>query len=206
MPDLTKFKMKQIAIKNWWIITLKGLITFLIGILTLTLPIEQWIYSARVFGLIILITGLSLVLISFPIRKYNDRSWRLTEGFIDTIIGINILAFPKITPGIFISVLTIWISFMGIIQIMNGYRLRSLFHHWWFLIFNGTLAIGFAVIIFSYPLLETLTKMILIGLQLIVFGGFLVISSLYLKRMIDDIRTEIPRKEGEEGNQELSYY
>jgi uncharacterized membrane protein HdeD (DUF308 family) len=121
-------------------------------------------------------------------------------------MGLIIISFPRISIDVFISLLSIWISFMGILQISNAYRLRGLFNHYWILIFNGILAICYAGFVFSQPIYGFVTMAILIALQTIVFGGFLIIGSFYIRKIFQDIDTEIPHKVGDEANQELSYY
>ena len=193
------------VMKNWWMLTIKGLITFIFGLITISAPISAIPIFSRLFGLLIIVSGISLTLLSFRIKD-KDRNWRLTEGFIDLIIGLIIISFSGMTTSIFLSLVAIWISFMGILQISNGYRLRGLFNHYWILIFNGFLAIAFASIIFTHSFHGIMTMVILIGLQASVFGSFLTIISMYIRKILNDIDTEIPHKAGEEANQELSYY
>ncbi len=195
----------NVIMKNWWMLTIKGLITFVFGLITISAPISVLPIISQIFGLLIILSGISLTLLSFKIKD-RDRNWRLTEGFIDMIIGLIIISFSGMTSSIFLSLTAIWISFMGILQISNGYRLRGLFNHYWILIFNGILAIAFATIIFTHTYHGIMTLVILIGLQASVFGSFMTITSMYIRKILNDIDTEIPHKAGEEGNQELSYY
>lgn len=192
-------------LKNWWILTIKGLITFIFGLITISAPISVLPIFSQLFGILIISSGIFLTLSSFRIKD-KDRNWRLTEGFIDLIIGLIIISFSGMTSSIFLSLIAIWISFMGILQISNGYRLRGLFNHYWILIFNGVLAIAFASIIFTHSFHGIMTLVILIGLQASVFGSFMTIISMYIRKILNDIDTEIPHKAGEEANQELSYY
>jgi uncharacterized membrane protein HdeD (DUF308 family) len=191
--------------KNWWMLTIKGLITFLFGLITISAPIDALPIFSQLFGILIILSGIFLTISSFRIKD-RDRNWRITEGFIDLVIGLIIISFSGMTSSIFLSLVAIWISFMGILQISNGYRLRGLFNHYWILIFNGVLAIAFASIIFTHSFHGIMTLVVLIGLQASVFGSFLTIISMYIRKILNDIDTEIPHKAGEEANQELSYY
>jgi len=193
------------ALKNWWILTIKGLITFLFGLMAISAPVSGTTILIQMFGFLLILSGLLLSYLSFRIKD-RDSSWRLTEGFIDLIFGLILISLSELTPAIFLSLVAIWISFMGILQISNGYRLRGLLNHYWLLIFNGVLAIAFATMVFTQPYHRVLTMVVLIGLQASVFGSFLMIISMYVRRIFNDINIEIPHKEGEEANQELSYY
>ena len=194
-------------LKNWWMLTIKGLITFTVGLLVISVQPDNLMFISGIFAILLLINGTGMILLSIlNKRKFHDREWRLTEGFIDLIIGLIIISFSNLDPAIFIALVTIWISFMGILQVSSGYRMRGLFNHYWILIFNGLLAIGFTAMIYTRPVYELLTMIILIGLQALVFGSFLIISSIYIRKVFQDINIEIPHKVGEDANQELSYY
>jgi uncharacterized membrane protein HdeD (DUF308 family) len=194
-------------LKNWWVLTIKGLLTFTFGIAAVATPISTVLFFSRVFGILMIMSGIMMVMLSQKgNKKYDDHNWKLTEGFIDLILGLIIVSYPEISAAVFISLISIWISFMGILQIFNGYRLRGLYNHYWILMFNGILALAFMVFIITQPLFGIVTLIILLGLQAIVFGGFLIISSFYIRKIFRDLNTEIPHKFGEEANQELSYY
>ena len=116
-----------------------------------------------------------------------------------------ILADPISSVTGFLTYIMIWISILGLLQIYNGYRMRSSLNHWWILMLNVILAVSFAVFIFTQSF-ESLTVALMIGIQIIVFGSFLIISSIKLKQIINEIRIEIPAIKGEVGNQELFFY
>jgi uncharacterized membrane protein HdeD (DUF308 family) len=194
-------------LKNWWILTIKGVITLVFGLLALVTQVTTMIVFTRIFAIFLLLSGILMIIITVKEKNnFHDRSWRLTEGFIDLIIGLIIVSFIDISTTIFLSLIAIWISCMGILQLSSGYRMRGLFNHYWILIFNGILAIAFAVLVFSQPIRGIVTLMVLIGLYATVFGGFLIISSVYIRKIFKDIDIEIPNKIGEDANQELSYY
>jgi uncharacterized membrane protein HdeD (DUF308 family) len=198
--------MVSYKMKNWWILTLKGVFTLGISILALRLPYDSFSYLIRVTGVILIISGFTLVLSSIVRHYLIDRKWNITEGFLDIVIATILLSFQEITPSIFILMIAIWMSFIGILQIVNKYRLQSLFHHWGFLILNGVLAVTFAIFLFRFPSYGMITRIVLIGLQSGILIGFLLVSSYHIKKLLEDIKIDIPHKEGEEGNQELTYY
>jgi uncharacterized membrane protein HdeD (DUF308 family) len=111
-----------------------------------------------------------------------------------------------VIPADFLVVATTWLTLTGMLQVTNAYRLRSLFHHWKVLMLNGILAIIFSCTIIITPYERNLNKIIVMMLLGLTFIVFLIISSLYLRKLVEDIALEIPSKPGEAGNQELSYY
>lgn len=198
--------MNRFHLKNWWILTIKGLATFGFVLAATWTPTYSLPALISVCGILLLISG-GLMIVSSILQKLRmDRAWILTEGFLDIVVGTILLSFHELSAGIFISMIAIWISFIGIIQIANKYRLNSLFNHWGFLLFNGFMAILFAFFLLQVPLEGMITRSILIGLQSGILIGFLVVSSCHVKKLLSDIQIDIPHKEGEEGNQELTYF
>jgi uncharacterized membrane protein HdeD (DUF308 family) len=195
--------MKQFYLKNWWTLTIKGLLTIIFGILAIMNPLGSLNPVITFFGISLLVSGTMLLTTALIRKVRRDRAWNLTEGFLDIMVATISLSLNEVSSGLFLTILAIWISFIGILQITNRYRLNGLFNHWWYLIFNGILAIIFASMIFTFPMQG---RGILIILQVGILIGFILVSSIHVKKLMEDIRIDIPRKEGEEGNQELSYY
>ena len=198
--------MGKYNLKNWWILTIKGILTLSFVAMAMLLPVDSLLMVKSILGILLLISGIMLVTSSIIQKIMKDRAWILTEGFLDIVIGTIMLSLQAFTQEMFISMIAIWISFIGILQIGNKYRLNSLFNHWGFLLFNGLLAIIFAFSLFNMPLQSIVTRVVLIGLQSGVLIGFLVVSSYHVRKLLADIQIDIPQKEGEEGNQELTYF
>ena len=198
--------MKELIFKNWSIITIKGIIAVIFGLVAILLSEGAVVYAIKTFGAILLISGLLMFGLTLLVKNKKDQICSIMEGGIDILMGILIISGPNITSTYFLALIMIWISIMGLLQIYDGYRIRNLLNHWWILMFNGFLAVLFAVLVFSQSFNSGLTLAILIGLQALVLGSFLIISSIKLKQLVDEIRIEIPSKEGDEGNQELSFY
>jgi uncharacterized membrane protein HdeD (DUF308 family) len=198
--------MNRYHLKNWWILTIKGLATFGFALTATWISIYSLPTLISICGILLLISGAFMIVSSILQKLRGDRTWILTEGFLDIMVGTILLSFHELSAGMFISMIAIWISFIGIIQIANKYRLNSLFNHWGFLLFNGFMAIIFAFFVLHFPLEGMITRSILIGLQTGIMIGFLIVSSCHVKKLLSDIQIDIPHKEGEEGNQELTYF
>jgi uncharacterized membrane protein HdeD (DUF308 family) len=198
--------MKNKILKSWRVVTIKGLVTTLLGLFTFyLLPAYAEIFI-RLFGTLLIVSG-SILIYDFVVNNTSrDRSWRLVEGMLDGIYGVITIILVWVNAGNFLPVITSWIILTGILQVTNAYRLRSLFHHWKALMLNGILAIAFSSGIVFYPRESQFNKAVILMSLLAVFIAFLLISSYYLKKLVEDIQLEIPGKQGEEANQELSYF
>ena len=198
--------MKNKILKSWRVVTIKGLVTTLLGLLTFYLLPAYSDLFIRLFGSLLIVSG-SILIYDFVVNATTlDRSWRLVEGSIDGIYGVLTVIFGLVNVTNFLFMITSWITLTGVLQVSNAYRLRSLFHHWKALMLNGILAILFSAGVIFYPHESPLNKAIVMISFTVLFIAFLSISSYYLKKLVEDIQMEIPNKQGEEANQELSYF
>ena len=198
--------MKNKILKSWRVVTIKGLITTLLGLFAFyLLPAYSDIFI-KLFGSLLIVSG-SILIYDFVVNTTTiDRKWRFVEGILDGIYGIITIIIGLVTKDNFLIIITSWIILVGVLQVSNAYRLRSLFHHWKALMLNGMLAIAFSSGIIFYPRESLLNKaMILVPLSAL-FIAFLMISSYYLKKLVEDIYLDIPNKQGEDANQGLSYF
>ncbi|HLF35673.1 MAG TPA: DUF308 domain-containing protein [Cyclobacteriaceae bacterium] len=193
-------------LKSWRIVTIKGLVTTVLGLSALFTPPAYADIFIRIFGTLFIVSGSILIYDYFTNPASPDWKWRFAEGLVDGFFGLITLSLGWVTASNFFVVITAWVTLIGVLQVSNAYRLRSLFHHWKILMLNGLLGIMFSAGLILSPYENTTNKIIIMFLLSILFVTFLIISSFYLKRLVEDIHTELPRKQGEEGNQELSYY
>ncbi len=194
------------VLKSWRIITVKGLVTTILGLSAIISPPAYTEIFIRIFGTLFIVSGSILIYDYFAYPNSPDWKWRIAEGIVDGFFGLITLTLGLVTASNFFVVITAWLTLIGILQISNAYRLRSLFHHWKILMLNGILVIIFTAGLVFSPRENLTNKLIIMVLLSLLFVAFLIISSLYLKKLVQDIHTDIPSKQGEAGNQELSYY
>ncbi len=187
-------------------VTIKGLVTTILGLFTFYLYPGFSDLFIRLFGTLLIVSG-SILIYDFVVNPTSsDRNWRLVEGILDGIFGSVTILTGLIHPSNFLMTITLWITMTGILQVSNAYRVRSLFHHWKALMINGLLAILFSSGIVFYPDESPLNKGVILLLLSFLFIAFMIISTYYLKRLVEDINLDIPNKQGEDANQELSYF
>ncbi len=198
--------MKNKILKSWRVVTVKGLVTTLSGLFTFYLLPEYSSLFIKLFGTLLIVSS-SILIYDFIVNPTaNDRKWRLIEGIVDGIFGVLTIILGWINVQNFLFAITSWITLVGILQVTNAYRVRSLFHHWKALMLNGILAITFSAGVIFYPHESNLNKAIIMILFTLLFIAFLLISTYYLKKLVDEMYLDIPNKQGDEANQELSYF
>ena len=171
--------------RNWWLMTLKGVLAIGYGVYIL---ISQFTLVttllAKIFGIIILLSGILIIVGSFLHKRSNPRwAWWLIEGIVDITIGLFFVFKPQWAKAFILAIMAFWACIIGLIQIITALRLKIYMHNWWTLVFTGVCSILVAVTIFINPFVEQMTKISVVAIASIVFGLIMT----YLSHMLKDI-------------------
>ena len=160
--------------KGAWIITLKGILAVIFGLVALFYPGMTVEVLTQVFGFMLLISGVIFIVVAIAYIKYkkNWRQWFL-EGIIDLIIGLIIVALAPV--GVFIYLIAIWALIMGIWKIYLAFRYQSQRE---ILLFGGTISLIFGILVLINPFAGAGAVMMVIGIWSIIFGLSVIFRSL----------------------------
>ena len=161
--------------KGSWIITLKGLLALIFGLIVLFYPGLTLAGLIRVFGFMLLIAGEIFILGAlFHTRtNFNWGPW-LVEGAIDIIIGLVIIIFPIFAIKTCMLLIAIWAILMGLLRFYLAGKFNSKKA---LLIFNGIITIIFGNLVLIIPFTMLGAFMILIGFWAIMFGISVIVRS-----------------------------
>jgi uncharacterized membrane protein HdeD (DUF308 family) len=171
--------------KNWWLMTLKGVLAISFGIVVLIRQ-DTLIRSsvAIAFGLIVIASGAMILSGAFLHRKSNPRwRWWLVESVIDLLIGAFFVFNPQLAKAFFLFFLALWAFIIGLIQILTSFRMINYMENWWTMLFTGVFSIFFAALIFINPFYEQYNLSSIIGAACIIFG----LTMVYTSRTLRDI-------------------
>lgn len=177
--------MKIRLFKNWWLMTLKGLLAFGYGLIIFLIA-NSIIKKDLVltFGILVIASGMMIITGAFLHKKINPRwKWWLVEGAIDIIIGILFIKIPDQARAFFLGFLALWAAAIGIIQIITSVRMITYLDRWWTLLITGILSIIFAILFFLNPLYTLVDKNITVGLSCMIFGLILISNSRLLRNI-----------------------
>jgi len=107
--------------KNWWLLGLKGLILFLLGLYTLFNTDTAADGLILFFGISAVLGGVSEIFLALTNRDRDNWGGLLGEGVLDLLIGIILLAKPDVA-NILPILIGIWILFSGISLLMRSLR------------------------------------------------------------------------------------
>ncbi len=171
--------------KNWWLLTLKGLLAIGFGMVLL---IKQYplIKTSLVisFGGIVIASGIMIFSGAFLHKKNNPR-WRLwlIEGLIDITLGTFFILETDFAKAFFLIFLALWAFGIGIVQILTSVRMATYMDRWWSMLIAGVFSIGFAVLAFINPFYTRFAMGATIGAACILFGLILVYTSRLLRNI-----------------------
>ena len=171
--------------KNWWLMTLKGLLAIGFGLVMLIRKYPLMKSSLAIsFGIIILASGAMIITGAFLHKRINPRwNWWLFEGIIDIVIGTFFVFSPNLAKAFFLYFLSIWAFAIGIIQIITAFRMITYLERWWSMLLTGILSILFAFLFFLNPLYTLMRVSVVVGLSCMIFGIILILNSRILRNI-----------------------
>lgn len=157
----------------WWLTGLLGLFSLIAGVILVIKPSHSLATLAVVFGIFLLIDGISAVVSSFG-RSEGNRALAAIVGLLGIIIGIILIRHPTHAVAAIGLLIGIWLVAAGVVRLayVIASGVRPLL---------GTaialleIVVGIAVV--SDPHIGYATLAVLTGLWLIVNGGFTIAMS-----------------------------
>ena len=158
--------------KNWWLMTLKGVLAISFGAIVLIKQYPLIKSSLAVsFGILLFASAILIITGAFLHKKTNPRwVWWLVEGILDIIIGAFFVIKPDLAKAFFLYFLALWACIIGLIQILTSFRMIAYMERWWFMLLSGIFSILFAVLIFINPFYAKYYLFTIIGVACIIFG------------------------------------
>ena len=183
--------METKAFKNWWFLTVNGIIALVFGLI-LVLYTQESIKAFLVyFGIIVLAAGL-LLLITTLVNLKNDK--RVTLLMIQSVTSIGLGAFIMLAPEnslkIFLILIGVWAIILGIMQLVILVNVkRNLTNKNVFLI-NCLMTISLGVIMFFNPFSFALFVIHVIGILAMLFGLILIYLSFIIRKVVKALESD----------------
>lgn len=160
---------------NWSILLVNGLIAILFGLLALIVPIATILTLTIYLGLIILLGGLILFYISYRNLKAKKTYLLLmTEAILSIIIGAVIAFYPSISLQIFLVMIGIWATIIGLFQIIISVRMKSKVSNHGMFTLNGVITLVFGLLLFFNPQGTLVALFYVIGVLAVIAGILLI--------------------------------
>ena len=135
--------------KLWWTVSIRGLLLLIFGIIAVSSQAIMPDTLMSYLGFMELVLGIVTGLVVLSLRK-NISNWYviLPIALLDLILGVIIILNTHAAAKYFSLAIAAWALTMGIIQFVVAIKPGPLRI---FLIINGVLSLGFAIIIYTNP-------------------------------------------------------
>lgn len=169
--------------KNWWVLAINGVIAVLFGIMTIRVPLDVIQKFILFFGLLILLSGIVLIIVSlFNLKKKKSWIIWLLEGIFNTAVGILIISNREITLDLFLVFFGIWALVLGVLQGIIILNMKQEQPGKQLLFINFILCVALGIMLFYNPLKEPSTFLkVVSGIVAFVAGILVIVNSFILK-------------------------
>ena len=181
----------MIRSKNWWLITLKGIIFIFLGIYIFKFPVSGMLGLIVYGGISLFISGIIESVFAISYRKIHPGwVWQLGEGFLDIILALILLLNIGLTAVTLPFVFAFYGILTGIFWIVQSLFFRRKGYRFWAVaLIAGLFSLLIGILIFNRPALASLTIVGIIGIMFMIHGFFLTLFSFEVgssKKIISD--------------------
>lgn len=173
--------MKDMLVRNWWVMVLRGLAAVAFGILAMGWPGITLTSLILVFAAYALFDGVFSLVAAV---RQQDHRWVLAlEGVAGVAAGLAALFMPRLTALVLLYIIAAWAIVTGVSEIMAAIRMRSSLSGKVLLGISGALSIGFGILLMVWPGVGALTVLWLIGAYALAFGGIMMLLGFRLRSL-----------------------
>ena len=148
----------------------RGIAAVLFGIIALVWPKMTLSVLVFVFGLFVVISGITAVVAALRNTEFPGWGWLLGEGILGILAGAIALAWPGITALAFLYLIAFWAILTGILALVAPLAYPMSGGRGVLSVLSGLVSIVFGILIAAQPSSGLLAVVWLIGVYAIVVG------------------------------------
>ena len=167
---------------SWIWLAILGAISLIGGILALINPFAATLAAVFLAGWTFLLFGLIQIIHAFRVRGWPGFLWSLLLGVLTVAVGVSLL-FNPVSGALSLTLLVaILFLVLGAVKIMYGLSLRPV-SGWGFAALSGVISVLLGVMILAdYPWSATAILGVLLAIELLSNGIFLLMIALGLRK------------------------
>ena len=124
---VSRWEKSKEAIRHWWLLLLLGILLFVVGIVIFLYPGQSYLGMTLLFGLVILCSGISEIVLSLSNRHLlTGRGWLLAAGIIEVLLGLLLLFNMALSAATLPIFLGFWLLFRSFTLIGLGGDMNSM--------------------------------------------------------------------------------
>ena len=166
----------------WWLFMLFGLVTLGVGVFFVVSPHETLSTFTVIAGIFLLIDGVLAIFASI-FNKGEGRGLLALVGVLSVIAGLVLIKKPFDTLVVFTLIFGVWFVVAGVVRFVAAFASPEGR--------GGNIVIAIldviaGIVILSWPDLGLSTLAVIIGIVLIMRGGFVIVAGWQLRKLNDD--------------------
>jgi len=175
--------MFETLVRNWWAITLRGVMAIIFAILAFLWPGITLATLILIFGVYSLVDGIFAILWSL-FKSEGSFPWAaLLGGLVSIGAGIVTFAWPTITALALVLVIAAWALVRGAFEIVAAIQLRKVIEHEWALVIAGIASVIFGILLMIAPGAGALALLWIIAAFAMALGIIWIAFSLELRHI-----------------------
>ncbi len=186
--------MLETMVKRWWLISLRGLVALVLGVILLVLdPLIAAELLILFIGIYALLDGLFALIVGIVNRPpHRDRGWLIAEGIIGILAGMAILLAPMLAGVIIIYFIAFWALLTGILEIVFSIAEWKYIPGAWMILVTGIISVLLGVLILANVVAGAVLLVVIVAVYLVLFGLLLMLLGFSLKNIdVDKLSKEI---------------
>ncbi len=185
--------MLETMVKNWWLISLRGLVALVLGIIMLVMdPLAAAALLVLLVGIYALVDGLFALVVGIINRPpHRNRGWLIAEGIIGIVAGVAILLAPLLAAVFIIYFIAFWALFTGVLELVFAIAEWKYLPGAWMILVNGIISVVLGGLILANVVAGTVLLVVIIAIYLVIFGLLLMLLGFSLKSVdVEKLRKE----------------
>ena len=176
----------------------RGILAVVVGIIALAWP------SVTVLALVILFAVYAFIAAGLQAaRAFSSRTagpviGHLLLGLVDLAAGVIALAWPGPTALVLVLIVGVWAITAGLVEFSAAFASGEPAGTRVMFILGGLVTIAFGVVLCARPGLGAVTLALLFGLFNLIFGIWMLVQGIELRRTGKTLQSVTPGKAGEE--------
>ncbi len=175
--------MLESLVRNWWLVSLRGLVALILGVILLVIPHEVAAGLLVIFiGAYALVDGCFALVVGIVNKPaHRDRWLLIIEGIIGILAGIMIFSSPLLAGIILLFVIAFWALLTGLFEIAFAGAQWKTLPDKWLLLLGGIFSVLLGILIFSNMAVGAALIIVMIAVYMVLFGVALIALGFSLK-------------------------
>ncbi|SRR5579872_321034 len=170
--------------QNWWILTLRGALAVLFGILAFAWPVATAFAFVFILAAFAFIEGIFALIGAFGWGlPATQRFLLILMGLLGLAVGVCAVLYPGILAVTLVFVVAWWAIVTGLIQLVVAVEMRKVIPNDWLLVLGGIVSVLFGVLLIWRPFAGVLTLAYLFGFYALLYGIMLLGLSFRLRSL-----------------------